>query len=104
MSETNNESVTEARKSSVTKKAAVVKKTAEVKAETAVKSAAEKKPASSRKPRVKKEIIAAPDAEMRYRMVEEAAYYIAEQHGFTGNSAEYWIEAEVQISQLLGDK
>ena len=34
----------------------------------------------------------------RYRMVEVAAYYIAEQHQFAGSPTDYWIQAEIDIN------
>lgn len=34
----------------------------------------------------------------RYRMIEVAAYYIAEKNGFAGNAADYWVQAEVEIN------
>lgn len=34
----------------------------------------------------------------RYRMIEVAAYYIAEKNNFSGNAAEYWVLAEREIS------
>lgn len=41
--------------------------------------------------------------EQRYRMTQEAAYYIAEQRGFTpGDPAEDWARAEAQIDEMLG--
>ena len=47
-----------------------------------------------------------PDAkispEERYRMVETAAYFIAEQHGFQGRSDEHWAAAERAIASKLG--
>ena len=36
-------------------------------------------------------------SEERYRMVQEAAYYIAERNGFGGDNQRYWSEAEAQI-------
>ena len=58
-----------------------------------------------KKPVVKKplskNIVAAPGAEERYRMVEVAAYYIAERNGFAGDPSAFWAEAEMQISKLL---
>ena len=36
--------------------------------------------------------------EQRYRMIEVAAYYIAEKHGFAGNAADYWVQAEIEIN------
>jgi hypothetical protein len=40
-------------------------------------------------------------AEERYRMVEVAAYFLAERNNFKGNPVEYWTQAEAQISNLL---
>lgn len=63
------------------------------------------KPAVAKKPAVKKAAVAktaSPNAEQRYRMVEEAAYYIAERYGFEGDSQVFWAEAEIQISKQLG--
>lgn len=39
--------------------------------------------------------------EQRYKMIEEAAYYIAERHGFSGDSAYFWSLAEAEISAKL---
>jgi 2-polyprenyl-3-methyl-5-hydroxy-6-metoxy-1,4-benzoquinol methylase len=39
--------------------------------------------------------------EQRYRMIQEAAYYIAERKGFVANPAEDWAEAEAQIDAKL---
>ncbi|MCB5184594.1 DUF2934 domain-containing protein [Methylobacillus gramineus] len=39
--------------------------------------------------------------EERYRMVEVAAYFLAERNHFAGNPVEYWSAAEAQISKLL---
>lgn len=46
--------------------------------------------------------IAYPTPEERYRMVETAAYFIAEQHGFQGRSDEHWAAAEREIAAKLG--
>ncbi|MDH4216203.1 MAG: DUF2934 domain-containing protein [Gallionella sp.] len=35
-------------------------------------------------------------------MVETAAYFIAEQHGFQGRSDEHWAAAEREIAARLG--
>lgn len=53
-------------------------------------------PAAARKPAAK------PTPEERYRMVETAAYFIAEQHGFQGRSDEHWAAAEREIAAKLG--
>ena len=49
----------------------------------------------------KKQTVAQPSAQERYRMVETAAYYIAERSGFQGCSTEYWAEAELEIAKKL---
>lgn len=67
---------------------------------TAAKAAAPaKKPAAPRKTAAKK--VAAPGAEQRYKMIEVAAYYIAERSGFTADPLASWAEAERQIDQML---
>ncbi|MDP2144128.1 MAG: DUF2934 domain-containing protein [Gallionella sp.] len=42
-------------------------------------------------------------SEHRYRMIETAAYFIAERNGFQGDAAEHWSAAESEIVRLLGD-
>jgi len=37
-------------------------------------------------------------------MVEQAAYYIAEKKGFTGNPEEHWADAEAQVRAELAAK
>lgn len=97
-----------------------IKKTAVKKAPAAVKSAvwpfpdvekaAEGKPV--KKPAVKKAATpkaksaekhetAQPSAQERYRMVETAAYYIAERSGFQGCTTEHWAAAELEIANKL---
>lgn len=39
--------------------------------------------------------------EERYRMVEVAAYFLAERNAFAGSPVEYWSTAEAQINKLL---
>ncbi|HEY8097220.1 MAG TPA: DUF2934 domain-containing protein [Methylobacter sp.] len=67
-------------------------------AKPAAKKAVVKKPAA-KKPAPKKK--AASGAEERYRMIEVAAYYIAERNGFGGDPKLFWVEAEMQIKKLL---
>ena len=43
-------------------------------------------------------------AEERYKMIEIAAYYIAEKNGFKGSSIDYWIAAEAEITDKIGKK
>jgi hypothetical protein len=40
--------------------------------------------------------------EERYRMIEVAAYYIAERNNFKGSSTDYWIAAEAEIAKVIG--
>jgi hypothetical protein len=40
----------------------------------------------------------------RYKMIEVAAYYIAEKNGFAGHAADYWIAAEKEIDKKLAKK
>ncbi len=41
-------------------------------------------------------------SELRYKMIQVAAYYEAEKHGFNGDSTYFWSVAEKQIDDLLG--
>lgn len=95
-------------KTTVTAKKVVAKKTATPVAKPknaktpAVKKAAApaKAVAAKAKPAAKK-IAANPGPEERYRMVETAAYFIAERHGFQGDSTEHWAAAEKEIAEKL---
>ena len=40
----------------------------------------------------------------RQRMIETAAYYLAEKNGFTGDAAKFWIQAEREVDAKLGLK
>lgn len=53
------------------------------------------KPARVNKP-------AMPTPEERYRMIETAAYFIAERHGFQGHADEHWAAAEREVAARLG--
>ncbi|MFV1921422.1 MAG: DUF2934 domain-containing protein [Methylotenera sp.] len=69
---------------------------------TAKKTTTTKKPAA-KKTATKKDIPKARkiSAEERYKMVEVAAYYIAEHHQFKGNAIDFWIAAEEEINKKL---
>jgi len=71
-------------------------------ATTVKKTAAAKKPAARAKDAPSKVI--APTPEQRYKMVQEAAYFIAERNGFASGSMDYWIAAEAEIEALLSSK
>jgi hypothetical protein len=75
-----------------------VKKAGAAGVDAAAAKAAERKadPSTQNKPAAK------PTPEERYRMVETAAYFIAEQHGFQGRSDEHWAAAEREIAAKLG--
>lgn len=44
-----------------------------------------------------------PSPEERYRMVQSAAYFIAENDGFRGCDTDYWARAESEIAAQLGE-
>ena len=83
-----------------------------VKKPAAKKPSAPKKIASkptTKKPAAKKATAKKPyskarniGGEERYRMVEVAAYYIAERNGFKGSSTDYRIAAEAEIAKVIG--
>lgn len=55
--------------------------------------------AKSTKKRSTRKIISAPD---KQKMIQEAAYFIAQQRDFSpGNEIEDWLAAESQVNKLL---
>ena len=45
------------------------------------------------------------NAEERWKMISEAAYFLAEKRGFTGDNPCYdWIQAEVQVDAILSQR
>jgi len=74
-----------------------VKKTAPAK-KPAVKKTAPKKPVAKKTSTTKKRKIS---AEERYKMVEVAAYYIAEHNHFHGNAIDFWVAAEAEVSKKI---
>jgi len=72
-----------------TAKKATAKKTAPRKA--APKKAAPKKVAAAPK----------PSPEDRYRMIEQAAYFLAEKHHFQADPAAIWVQAEKEVDAQL---
>ena len=71
---------------------------------TPAKKAAPKAAVAAKKPAAKAAVAAKKTAitpEQRYKMIEEAAYYIAERHGFNGDSAYFWSLAEAEINAKL---
>lgn len=82
-------------------------KTAKTADESAVKKAsapgkapakAVSRPASTQR---RKSAAAAVTPEQRYRMIQDAAYFIAERNGFVGDNHAYWLEAERAIDAEL---
>ena len=90
--------VTTAKRSPVKKLAAKTPVLNKPEAKQPLSKAVEKKS----KPSAGKKAVVKPTLEERYRMIEVAAYYIAEQHGFEGRADEYWVAAERQIAARLG--
>ncbi len=87
-----------------TTKTTTSKTTTAAKKPAAPKSAATKKPAVAKKPAAAKKAAPKPGKvgpEERYRMVEVAAYFLAERNGFAGSPVDYWTAAEIQITKLL---
>jgi|LakWasM103_HOW12_FD_contig_121_27666_length_384_multi_4_in_0_out_0_1 hypothetical protein len=82
-----------------TKKTATVKKAAAPK--TAPKKTASEKAAKPASPRKKTTKLAIITSEERYKMIEVAAYYIAEKKGFGHDHMNYWLEAEQEINAKL---
>jgi hypothetical protein len=87
-----------------TAKTTASKTTSPAKKPVTTKAATTKKPVAAKKPAATKK--AAPKSgkigpEERYRMVEVAAYFLAERNGFTGSPVDYWTAAEIQITKLL---
>jgi hypothetical protein len=80
-------------------KAAAVKK---VKPATKAKNSAKKAATIAKPPSTANKKASKPTPEERYRMVQTAAYFIAEQHGFQGRSDEHWAAAERAIAIKLG--
>ncbi|HUW76014.1 MAG TPA: DUF2934 domain-containing protein, partial [Gallionella sp.] len=64
----------------------------------AIKTPAKQAAAKAKPPEVDGKAAVKPTREERYRMVETAAYFIAEQHGFQGRSDEHWAAAERAIA------
>lgn len=88
------------KKTSTTKVPTTSQVTAQKKAPVAKKSAAAKP-----KKTVAKKAPAAtagrPSPEERYRMIEQAAYYLAEKQGFKADPLATWIQAEREINARL---
>lgn len=81
-----------------TKKTAVKKVAAPaVESQAPARKVAAVKPKTVTKPRTAVQL----SPEERYRMIELAAYFIAERHGFQGSAMAHWVEAEREITLRL---
>lgn len=83
-------------------KAAAAKPAVAAAKPAAKKPAAVSKPAAAKKPAAKAAKTTVLSDEQRYRMVAEAAYYRAEKNQFKSDPLRDWIDAENDISKLLG--
>lgn len=83
--------------------AAPAKKNVAKKAAPAKKPVAEKKAPAKKAAAPKKAKKMSYTPEDRYRMVQTAAYFIAERNGFQGCSSEHWAAAEIEITRMLGE-
>lgn len=72
-------------------------------APAAEKKVAVKKTAATKEKPVARKAVAKPTPEERYRMIQTAAYFMAEHNGFSGNSTEHWAAAEAEIARKLGE-
>lgn len=90
------------RRTSTAKTAKASKSTKATAKNTAAKSTAAK--SGSKTTRARKTTASPVTAEQRYDMIAEAAYLIAESHGFdSSRSLDDWLEAEAQIdAKLIG--
>ncbi len=93
-------SKTTAKTATAKKPAATVKKAAAPAAKPA--AAAAKKPAARAKAAPASS--AAPTPEQRYRMIQDAAYFLAEKNGFSGGAMDYWMAAEMEIEAMISGK
>ena len=85
-------------KKSPAKKAAAPKAAAAKKPAAKAAPAPKAVPAPKAAPAAKKPVLS---PEQRYKMVQDAAYFIAERHGFSGDSAYFWSLAEAEINAKL---
>jgi NH3-dependent NAD+ synthetase len=99
MAENTEKKEVKTKKATTTKAAAKPKTTAAKKETTTSKKAAVAKKPAAKKTTPRKAKTATGNLEERYRMIEVAAYYIAEKDGFAGNPVDYWIAAELKISK-----
>jgi hypothetical protein len=59
------------------------------------------KRATAKKTPANKSVITDSLNETRFKMIQDAAYFIAERNNFNSDPQTFWLEAELQISGLL---
>ncbi|MDP8567261.1 DUF2934 domain-containing protein [Methylophilus aquaticus] len=74
------------------------KKTSPAKKAAAKTAAPKAKSAATRKKAAKPSVMT---SEERYKMIETAAYYIAEKNGFNTNHMDHWLAAELEVDAKL---
>ena len=60
-------------------------------------------PVSAPKPVAKSVAKGAAGLEQKKRMIDEAAYYLAQKDGFRADPHSYWMEAEKQVSKQIAE-
>jgi len=88
-------------KKSATKTTAKKTTTKKTTVKTTAKKAAAKKPAKKTVAKKTTTRVRKVSAEERYKLIEVAAYYIAEQNNFAGSPVEYWVAAEAEINKKV---
>lgn len=81
------------------KKAATKPPAAKAPAKKAVTKAPVAKAPVAKAPAKKAPAKSSLSPEERYRIIQDEAYFIAERHGFNGDSAYFWSLAEAEINQ-----
>ena len=82
-------------------KAAGSKKTATKKKTVGKKVAGKKAPTKKKAPAVGKPAPVKYTAEQVYSMIEQAAYFAAENDGFSQDPSAYWAQAEASINSMI---
>jgi hypothetical protein len=59
------------------------------------------KRAAAKKTSTNKSALVNSGNEVLYKMIQEAAYFIAKRNNFYGDPQSFWLEAEMQINGLL---
>ncbi|MDP3307058.1 DUF2934 domain-containing protein [Methylotenera sp.] len=68
---------------------------------TTSKKTALENPASSPEESISENSSGGSSNQESYEMIQQAAYFIAENNSFAGDSVSYWLEAEAQVKGAL---